>query len=120
MEGIPSNREQLELVKAQAIDMCDFLGADSYQAQINALQSPLESLVQKPANERTFEDVQHVINWLDPRSPAAVSEAEEVLGLADVGWRQHPDDDGWAEVTARAYKIFQHRIGGELDTRQQG
>lgn len=70
--------------------------------------NPIELLYQRGENV-TPADVQAAINSLDPNSPRALEEAEDVIGWAEAGSRMHPDDDAWAVVLERATKIFHHR-----------
>lgn len=74
----------------------------------NGMPHPIELLYRLGQNI-TPADVQAAINSLDPDSPKALEEAEEVAGWAEAGSRMHPEDDAWAVVLERATKIFHHR-----------
>jgi hypothetical protein len=55
------------------------------------------------------EDVFQALNYLDPRSPTALQDAEEVLGFAETGLRLHPDSAAWDYTVERVQKVFDAR-----------
>ncbi|MHB1864684.1 MAG: hypothetical protein ACYCPS_00775 [Candidatus Saccharimonadales bacterium] len=73
--------------------------------------TPLELLYQVTAGEQlTPTMVQDALNALDPRSPNALREAEEVLGFASYGAGANPDSKGWADILEGASKVFNNRL----------
>ncbi len=50
--------------------------------------------------------IQEAINLLDPQSPFAAQESEDILCAAESLVRTRPDDEDAAEVMDRALKIY--------------
>lgn len=85
------------------IDSGEASGSETELTPIQALYGYYNQGVLRPV------DIQAAINYLNPISPDALSDAEEVLGFAESGFRTNPSDPEWSNVHERAQKVYDHR-----------